>query len=142
MKLETMRPNPAWTDAGYEESVATFAALAEEITVHVWGGDWCKDCRAQLPDFGAALEIAGIPDERVHHYPVEKLDDGSKTGQKVDEYGIERIPTVVVERARSGDIESPSGSETRTDGKEVARYVEQASVPIVVHLADQLDRSD
>jgi thiol-disulfide isomerase/thioredoxin len=126
MQLETMRPNPAWTDAGYEDSVATFAALADEIEVHVWGGDWCKDCRAQLPDFGAALAAAGVPDERVHHYPVEKHDDGSKSGEKVDEYGIERIPTVVVQR----------------DGAELARFVEEASVPIVVHLADQLDAAE
>jgi thiol-disulfide isomerase/thioredoxin len=123
MQLETMRPNPAWTDAGYEESVATFATLADEIEVHVWGGDWCKDCRAQLPDFGAALKSADIPDHRVYHYPVEKNDDGSKSGEKVEAYDIELIPTVVVER----------------DGEELARFVEEASVPIVVHLADQLD---
>ena len=88
----------------------------------VWGGDWCTDCRAQLPDFGAALDAAAVPDERVEHYPVEKLDDGSKAGPGVDEYGIEFIPTVVVER----------------DGEEVARFVEDADIPIAVALADQL----
>jgi len=123
MELETMRPNPAWDPAAYDDAVATFERLADEIEVRVWGGDWCKDCRAQLPDFGAALDAAGIPDERVHHHPVEKRDDGSKAGELVEEYGVEYIPTVVVER----------------DGEELARFVEEESVPIVVHLADQLE---
>ncbi|MFC7175560.1 thioredoxin family protein [Halosegnis marinus] len=122
MQLETMRPNPAWDEASYEDAVAAFAAVADEITVRVWGGDWCKDCRAQLPDFGAALDAAGVPEDRVHHYPVEKNDDGSKSGELVDEYGVELIPTVVVER----------------DGEEVARFVEDEPVPIVVYLADRL----
>ncbi|MFB6118665.1 thioredoxin family protein [Halosegnis sp.] len=121
-ELETMRPNPAWTPAGYEESVKTFADLDEAVTIHVWGGDWCKDCRAQLPDFGAALAAAEIPDERIYHYPVEKHDDGSKSGPRVEEYGIERIPTVVIER----------------DGEELARFVEDADQPILGYLADQL----
>ena len=123
MQLETMRPNPAWTDAGYEESVETFAAMADEIEVHVWGGDWCKDCRAQLPDFGAALDAAGVPDAKVHHYPTEKNDDGSKAGPGVEEYGIEYIPTVVVER----------------NGEEIARFVEEEPVPIAVYLAEQIE---
>ena len=120
-RLATMEPNPAWDAASYEDAVD---ALAEDgLVFKVWGGDWCKDCRAQLPDFGAALDAAGVPDERVHHNPVEKRDDGSKKGPGVEEYGIERIPTVVVER----------------DGEEVARYVEEADVPIAVYLAERLD---
>ena len=82
MELETMRPNPAGDGAAYEESVATFAALADDIEVRVWGGDWCTDCRTQLPDFAAALDAAGVAEERVHHYPVEKNDDGSKSGDR------------------------------------------------------------
>jgi thiol-disulfide isomerase/thioredoxin len=119
--LETMRPNPAWDAASYEDVVDV---LAEgELVFKVWGGDWCVDCRNQLPDFGAALDAAGVPEENVHHYPVEKEDDGSKVGPQVDEYGIEFIPTVVVER----------------DGEEVARFVESESVPIAVSLAEALD---
>jgi len=118
-----MRPNPAWDPAAYEDAVETFERLAGEIEVRVWGGDWCKDCRAQLPDFGAALDAAGVPDERVHNYPVEKRDDGSKVGELVQEYDIEYIPTVVVER----------------DDEELARFVEEEPEPIVVHLAEQLE---
>jgi thiol-disulfide isomerase/thioredoxin len=123
MTLETMQPNPAWNADAHAETVAVFESVADELTVKVWGGDWCKDCRSQLPDFGAALAAAGIPDDSIVHYAVEKEDDGSKVGPKVDEYGIELIPTVVVER----------------DGEELARFVEEEPVPIATYLADQLN---
>jgi thioredoxin 1 len=123
-RLETMRPNPAWDAESYADAVDALAALPDAAVVKVWGGDWCKDCRKQLPDFGAALDAAGITGDRVEHYPVEKLDDGSKAGPLVEAYDIELIPTVVVE---SGDDE------------ELARFVEEEPVPIAVHLARQLD---
>lgn len=129
-----MRPNPAWAPDAYEETVETVEAYCEDVVVKVWGGDWCPDCRAQLPDFAAALDAAGVPEERIVHYPVEKLDDGSKTGPAVETYGIEWIPTVVVEWAPDGADSDP---ETR-DGEEIARFVEEAARPIVVELADQL----
>ena len=123
MKLETMRPNPVWDATSYEDAVEVFEALAGEVVVKVWGGDWCKDCRSQLPDFGAALEAAGV--EHVEHYPVEKADDGSKIGPSVEEYDIELIPTVVVEDRDTGEV--------------LARFVEDEPMPIVVHLASQLE---
>lgn len=122
-QLETMRPNPAWDPVSYEDAVSTFAAHRDGLTVKVWCGDWCPDCRSQLPDFAAALAAAELPDEQVDQFPVEKADDGSKRGPDVDAYGIERIPTVVIE----------------IDGDEVARFVESADVPIAVFLADRLD---
>lgn len=124
MQLETMRPNPAWDAPSYEESVEVLAALPESTVFKVWGGDWCKDCRKQLPDFGAALDAAGIPEARVEHYPVEKDDDGSKIGQEVEAYDVELIPTVVVE----------------IDGEEVVRFVEEEDRPIAVWLAERLEQ--
>ncbi|WP_435318541.1 TlpA family protein disulfide reductase [Haloarchaeobius sp. TZWSO28] len=124
MELETMRPTPTWDGAGYEDSLDVWSALADDIVVKVWGGDWCKDCRSQLPDFGAALEQAEV--DEVEHYPVEKEDDGSKVGPGVEEYGIEYIPTVVVEDADTGE--------------ELARFVEEEDRPIAVWLADQLEQ--
>ncbi len=120
MNLETMQPNVEWEPAGYETSIAALGA--EEYEFHVFGGDWCIDCQEQLPDFAAALSSAGIDPDTVHHYPVEKEDDGSKTGPGVEEYGIEYIPTVVVEH----------------DGKEVARFVESESLPIAPYLGKEL----
>ena len=121
--LETMRPNPVWVEDAYAETVETLARYGPDLTFHVWGGDWCKDCRAQLPDFAAALEAGEVPASNVHHYPTEKAEDGSKTGPKVEAYGVEYIPTVVVEH----------------DGEEIARFVEEEPVPIAVYLADKIE---
>ena len=121
MPLETMEPNPVWTADAYEDTVETLAAF-EDVTYRVWGGDWCGDCRSQLPDFAAALAAAGVPDDRIEHYPV----DQDKAGDGVEEYGIEYIPTVVVER----------------DGEELARFVEEEAQPIAVYLAKQLEVLD
>ncbi|MEM4781366.1 MAG: thioredoxin family protein [Halalkalicoccus sp.] len=122
MSLETMRPNPTWDATAHEDELEPFRRHADELTIRVWGGDWCGDCRAVLPDVGAALEASGIPDERIFEYPVEKREDGSKEGEKVEEYAIELIPTVVIER----------------EGEEVARFVENEPIPAVSYLAEQL----
>jgi thioredoxin 1 len=118
MGMETMAPTPTWDAAAHEETVATFERLRDEITVHVWGGDWCPDCRSQLPDFAAALAAADVPDDAVHQHALDR----DKEGDLVAEYGIEFIPTVVVER----------------DGEELARFVESADRPIAAALAEQL----
>lgn len=120
MELQTMQPNAEWDPAGFEESIAALGA--GDYVFHVWGGDWCKDCQEQLPDFAAALESAGVEPDRIEQYPVEKAEDGSKTGPGVEEYGIEYIPTVVVER----------------DGEEVARFVESEELPIAPYLGTEL----
>lgn len=126
MELETMRPNPVWDAESYADAVAVLEAVADDVVVKVWGGDWCPDCRNQLPDFGAALEAAGV--DAVEHYPVEKQDDGSKVGPKVEAYGIELIPTVILEERESGE--------------ELARYVENEDLPIAVYLAERLQERD
>jgi thiol-disulfide isomerase/thioredoxin len=117
MALTTLEPNPVWAEGAHEETVETLAAH-DDLIFRVWGGDWCKDCRSQLPDFGAALEAAEIPDERIYHHEL----DQNKQGPGVDEYDIEYIPTVVVER----------------DGEELARFVESEPVPIAVYLAERI----
>ena len=119
MSLETMSPNPVWNPAGYEDAVDAVAEHSDELTVRVWAGDWCKDCRAILPDFAAALDEAGVPQSRIEEYAL----DQDKQGELVAEYDIEHIPTVVIER----------------DGEEVARFVEDEPAPPIVHLAEQLD---
>lgn len=120
MSLETMRPNPTWDAASYEDAVDTLAAHSDELVYKVWGGDWCKDCRALLPDFGAALEAAAVPDDRIETFAL----DQDKEGPGVDEYDIEYIPTIVVET---------------DDGEEVTRFVEDEAVPPAVWLADELE---
>ncbi len=119
MPLETLEPNPAWMLDAYADTVKVLEKYSDDVTYKIWCGDWCKDCRAQLPDFGAALEAAEIPDDRI----VEHALDEDKNGPGVSEYGIERIPTVVAEY----------------EGEEIARFVEDESQPIAVYLAEQLE---
>lgn len=122
MSLETMQPTPTWDPDSYEETVETFAELNDEIEITVWGGDWCKDCRAELPDFAAALDAADVPDDRIEEIEV----DHDKNGPLTDEYDVELIATVVVER----------------DGEEVARFEEAEDVPAAVYLADRLRETE
>jgi thioredoxin 1 len=117
--LETMRPTPKWDAEAHEDIVTELAD--ESLSFHVWSGDWCPDCREQVPDFAAALDAAGVPAERIETYPVEKTDDG-KVGPGMDEFDVDLIPTVVVER----------------DGTEVARFVESGPLPIPTMLAREL----
>jgi len=118
MPLETLEPNPVWVAEAYNDTVEILDAHSDDVEYKIWGGDWCKDCRAQLPDFGAALDTASVPDSHVESFEV----DQQKQGPEVEEYDIERIPTVVVEH----------------DGEEIARFVESESAPIAVYLADQI----
>lgn len=116
MRLETMTPTD---EPGVgQDVIETLSRLDAAVTFKVWGGDWCKDCRALLPPFAAALEAAGIDGDRIEHYPVDR----DKRGEGTDEYGIEYIPTIVVE----------------VDGKEVARFVESEVVPPAEYLAERL----
>jgi len=134
MKLETLEPNPVWDADAHADTVATLSEFAD-CTFKIWGGDWCGDCRSQLPDFAAALEAAGVPADNVEHYPVEKESDGSKVGPKVEGYDIEYIPTAVVERPfADGAGDGPANR----DGEELARFVEEEPIPIAVHLAERL----
>ena len=121
MTLETLAPASDLGADDFDEAVLE-ALAADDYVFKVWGGDWCGDCQRQLPEFGAALAAAGVPDDRIEAYPVTKGPDG-KEGELVDEYGVELIPTVVVE--------SP-------DGEEVVRFVEDEDVSIAEYRADRL----
>lgn len=121
MTLETFAPAPDWSPAAHRTAVDALASLGGADRVLVWCDDGCSDCRALLPDFAAALEAAGI-EGRVTAYAVERLPEGEKRGPKVDEYGIERIPTVVIERY----------------GTQIARFEEGDGGPIAESLARQL----
>ncbi|MDZ7702647.1 MAG: thioredoxin [Halobacteriales archaeon] len=122
MTLETLTPAEDWRPAGHREAVEALRALGEGDEILIWCDDGCGDCRALLPDFAAALAAADVPDGLVTEYAVERLPEGEKRGPRVAEYGIERIPTVVVER----------------DGEAVARFVEGDVGPIADALGGQL----
>ena len=114
MTLESMAPANAWN--GDDDVLEPLGR--DGLTYLVWGADWCGDCREQLPEFAAALDAAGVPADRIEQFPV----DDDKRGEGVDEYGVEFIPTVVVERA----------------GEEIARFVEAEPEGIAASLAERI----
>jgi thiol-disulfide isomerase/thioredoxin len=121
MTLETLAPATDLDADAFDDAVLA-ALAADDYVFKVWGGDWCGDCQRQLPEFGAALAAAGVPDDRIEAFPVVKGPNG-KEGELVDAYDVDLIPTVVVE--------SP-------DGDELARFVEDADVSVAEFLAREL----
>ena len=124
MTLETLAPDG--TDGDALDDDVLDALGGGDYRFKVWGGDWCGDCRRQLPAFAAALDAAGVPDDRIEDFPVAKGPDG-KEGEAVEEYGIELIPTVVAES---------------DEGEELARFVEDADVSIAEFLARDLAEAE
>jgi len=123
MTLDTMSPDPDWDPDDWVDALAQLRSVRDRLTVRVWCGDWCGDCRRLLPAFAAALDALDLTDDAVRTYSVEKLADGSKVGDRVDEYEIERTPTVVLE----------------IDSEEIVRFEEgRTPGPILESLADQL----
>lgn len=119
--LSTMQPDPTWDAESYDAEVQRLARKG--LTFRIWGGDWCPDCRQQLPQFAAALDAAGVPEARIQAYSVDR-ENGEKVGEGLEEYGVSLIPTVVVEDA---------------SGEEIARYVEEEAKPIAGFLSDKID---
>lgn len=126
MTLDTFTPAADWDPASHAEAVDVLSTLGPADRVLVWCDDGCADCRSLLPGFAAALAAADVPTDQVVQYAVERHPGGEKRGPKVEEYGIERIPTVVVERY----------------GVETARFVEGEDGPIAESLARQLGSAE
>ncbi|WP_327052465.1 thioredoxin family protein [Halomicrococcus gelatinilyticus] len=120
--MESIEPNPTWDPAAHSETVQALESAVGEVTYHVWGADWCGDCRSALPDFFAALAAAGIPDREIAVHEV----DQQKDGELVEEYDVTLIPTIVVE---DGD-------------EELARFEESENLPAAEHVARELLDAD
>lgn len=118
MTLSTMQPDPTWDATAHAETVDALEPVTADLTVHIWGGDWCGDCRRELPALAAALDAAGIPEAQIHQYVVDR----DKDGELVDTYDVDSIPTVVLE----------------IDGEEIARFEEREARPAPEFLAGQL----
>ncbi|WP_435177709.1 thioredoxin family protein [Halorussus sp. AFM4] len=120
--METTEPNPSWDADANSEAVDAIEAAVGEVTYRVWGADWCGDCHDVLPDFFAALEAAGVPNDEITVYEV----DENKDGEGVEEYDVTLIPTVVVER----------------DGEEIVRFEESEDRPAAQYVGERLLDSD
>ena len=68
MTLDTMAPNPVWNASDHLKTVTTLSKLDASFVFKIWCDDGCKDCRAQLPDFSAALSAANINPNCIEQY--------------------------------------------------------------------------
>lgn len=116
--MEVTRPDPTWDAKSHTETVDVFASLDSDTQFKVWAADWCGDARREVPAFFAALDAANIPNDRVEIYELDR----EKNGELVDEYDVQYIATIVVER----------------DDEELARFEEQAQLPAAQAIAAQL----
>ncbi|WP_158056411.1 thioredoxin family protein [Halorussus halophilus] len=120
--METTEPNPTWDADAHSEVVSALESAVGEVTYKIWGADWCGDCRTVMPDFFAALDAAGVPDEEIETYEVDQNKDGELT----DEYDVTLIPTIVLEQ----------------DDEELFRFEESEDVPVATYVADRLLDAD
>ena len=93
--MQAMEPNPAFDPESYPDVIEAFDALGSDAKILIWGGDWCKDTRQELPDFAALLEATSLDPDQIEAYEV----DQDKEGPEVAAYDVERFPTIVVEGA-------------------------------------------
>ena len=89
-----------------ENLTGMIRSLSPGVEVLVFYGPWCSDSRKQVPVFMRIAESAGISDERIRYYALDR----SKTSRDglTDRYAIELVPTFVFLRG----------------GKEIGRVVE------------------
>jgi thiol-disulfide isomerase/thioredoxin len=81
-------------------------SLSAGVEVMVFYGPWCSDSRKLVPVFLRIAERAGILDERVRYYT---LDRSKKSGDGLTErYAVEKVPTFIFLKG----------------GKEIGRVVE------------------
>jgi thiol-disulfide isomerase/thioredoxin len=86
--------------------VAAMEAAKGKVQYVVFGGTWCEDTQFILPKFFKLQEQAGIADNAISFYGVDRA---KKTlGNLNDAFKITNVPTIIVMK----------------DGKEIGRVVE------------------
>ncbi len=93
----------------YGPDTATLSALESaksKVQYVVFGGTWCEDTQFILPRFFKLQEMAGVPDDRITFFGVNR--EKHSLGHIAEAFGIVNVPTIIVMK----------------DGKEIGRVVE------------------
>lgn len=86
--------------------VSALEAAKDKVQYVIFGGTWCEDTQNILPKFFLLQEKAGVPDNSISFYGVDR---SKKTlGNLQAAFKITNVPTIIVMK----------------DGKEVGRVVE------------------
>jgi thiol-disulfide isomerase/thioredoxin len=106
---EVLKTWYAPSQVGYKPDAAVLAAMQAakgKVQFIIFGGTWCEDTQNILPKFFKLQEQAGIDDNSISFYGVDRA---KKTlGNLNDAFKITNVPTIIVMK----------------DGKEVGRVVE------------------
>lgn len=76
-----------------QQFVPMIKSVEDSVSTLVFLGTWCPDSRREVPRFLRVADDAGIPQERIRLYAIDrtkKSDDGL-----TEKYRIERIPTFI-----------------------------------------------
>jgi len=76
-----------------QQFVPMLRIVQDSVSTLIFLGTWCVDSRREVPRFLKAADAAGIPQERIKLYALDrtkKSDDGL-----TDQYQIERVPTFI-----------------------------------------------
>jgi len=95
-------------------------SLSAGVEILVFYGPWCSDSKKQVPVLLRIAEKAGIPDERIRYYAVDrskKSNDGL-----TERYAIEKVPTFIFLKK----------------GKEIGRIVETPRTSLEGDMAEIL----
>ena len=93
----------------YGPDTATLSALErakDKAQYVVFGGTWCEDTQFILPRFFKLQEMAGVSDERITFFGVNRQKQA--LGNIAAAFGIVNVPTIIVMK----------------EGKEIGRVVE------------------
>ena len=86
--------------------ISAFEQNKNALRYIIFGGTWCDDTRVILPKFFVLQEKAGIPDDRISFFAVNRQKQ--TTGNVASAFNIINVPTIIVMK----------------NGKEIGRVVE------------------
>ncbi len=86
--------------------ISAFEQNKNALSYIIFGGTWCDDTRVILPKFFVLQEKAGIPDDRISFFAVNRQKQ--TTGNVASAFNIINVPTIIVMK----------------NGKEIGRVVE------------------
>jgi thiol-disulfide isomerase/thioredoxin len=87
-----------WYQANYNSYIPDTSVLntfrKSHVQFIVFGGTWCDDTQFILPHFFKILELAGISDEQIVFFGVNRKKESIGNVSKT--FGITNVPTIIV----------------------------------------------
>jgi thiol-disulfide isomerase/thioredoxin len=82
-------------------AVTAFRTKADKFSLVVFGGTWCEDTQALLPQFYKLVRNSGFPETRITLYAVDRQKTTTNNTQNL--YNVTHVPTFIV--LNNGNVE-------------------------------------